>query len=207
MKTTITLLILAALPLTAGTLYAASAADVSGTWTAEFDTQRGLQKYTFTLKQNGAAVTGKASVDTGGEKRESDLKEGKIEGDTLTFVEPLSIQGNDIQVTFTGKLVVTGSGANEIKFTRKSAISAVRRPRPSCRRQAPRPSPPQPKPPRPSPLRPNLLQGMLGRVAVREAGDEADSAAPSNWARTTNRPSPIRPPGSMPAAPMRLTAN
>jgi enterochelin esterase-like enzyme len=32
----------------------------------------------------------------------------------VTFVEPLNIQGNDIQVTFTGKIL-----GNEIKFTRK----------------------------------------------------------------------------------------
>ncbi len=42
------------------------------------------------------------------------MKEGKIEGDTVTFVEPLSIQGNDIQVTFTGKISDSG-----IKFTRQ----------------------------------------------------------------------------------------
>jgi enterochelin esterase-like enzyme len=107
MKTPIILLTLAALPLSV------LAADVTGTWKADFDTQRGLQKYTFTLKQDGTNVTGKASVDTSGEKRESDLKEGKIAGDTVSFVEPLSIQGNDINVTFTGKI-----SASEIKFTR-----------------------------------------------------------------------------------------
>jgi enterochelin esterase-like enzyme len=90
------------------------AADVTGTWKADFDTQRGLQKYTFTLKQDGANVTGHASVDTNGEKRESDLKEGKIDGGTVSFVELLSIQDNDIRVVFTGKV-----SGNEIKFTRQ----------------------------------------------------------------------------------------
>jgi enterochelin esterase-like enzyme len=103
MKTQITLLTLAALSLSA------LAADVSGTWKAEFDTQRGLQKYTFTLKQDGTSVTGKANVE-----REAELKEGKVEGDTVTFVEPLRIQDNEIQITYTGKI-----SGNEIKFTRK----------------------------------------------------------------------------------------
>src|SRR4029079_14482379 len=76
--------------------------------------QVGLQKYTFILKQDGTAVTGKASVDTKGEKREATFKEGRIEGDKLTFVEMLSIQGNDVRVTFPGKV-----SANEIKFTRQ----------------------------------------------------------------------------------------
>ena len=90
------------------------AADVTGTWKAEFDTQRGLQKYTFILKQEGASVTGKASVDNDGQKRESDLKEGKIDGDMVSFVELLSIQGNDIRITYTGKI-----SDNGIKFTRQ----------------------------------------------------------------------------------------
>ena len=90
------------------------AADVTGTWQAQFETQRGTQKYTFTLKQDGTAVTGKASAEAAdGTKREADLKEGKIQGDTVSFVEPLSLQGNDINITYTGKL-----SADEIKFTR-----------------------------------------------------------------------------------------
>jgi enterochelin esterase-like enzyme len=107
MKIPTILLTLAALPLSL------LAADVTGTWKADFDTQRGLQKYTFTLKQDGSAVTGKATVDNNGEKRETDLKEGKVTGDTVTFSEPLNIQGNDINVTFTGKISADG-----IKFTR-----------------------------------------------------------------------------------------
>lgn len=93
---------------------ASHAADVTGTWKADFDTQRGLQKYTITLKQEGAKVTGKANVEREGEKREAEFKGGKIEGDTVTFVEPLKIQDNEINITFTGKIA-----GNEIKFTRK----------------------------------------------------------------------------------------
>ncbi|HKS37676.1 MAG TPA: hypothetical protein VJW76_10835, partial [Verrucomicrobiae bacterium] len=108
MKTGITFLTIAVASLSA------FAADITGTWNAEFETQRGLQKYTFTLKQDGANVTGKASVEREGEKREAELKEGRVEGDTVTFVEPLKIQDNEIKITYTGK--VSGS---EIKFTRK----------------------------------------------------------------------------------------
>ena len=84
--------------------FPALAADVTGTWKAEFNTQRGLQKYTFTLKQDGASLTGKVSADTGGEKREADLKEGKVDGDTVTFVELLSFQGNELRIVYTGKI-------------------------------------------------------------------------------------------------------
>jgi enterochelin esterase-like enzyme len=108
MKTHFTLLALAVASLSA------FAADVTGTWKAEFETQRGLQKYTFTLKQDGATVTGKASVETGDQKRDAEFKDGKVEGDTVTFVEPLKIQDNEINITYTGKI-----SGNEIKFTRK----------------------------------------------------------------------------------------
>jgi enterochelin esterase-like enzyme len=106
------------IPITLLTLAVASlsafAADVTGTWKAEFETQRGLQKYTFTLKQDGATVTGKASVETGDQKRDAEFKDGKVDGDTVTFVEPLKIQDNEINITYTGKI-----SGNEIKFTRK----------------------------------------------------------------------------------------
>jgi hypothetical protein len=65
MKTRITLLTLAVASLS--TL----AADLTGTWKAEFDTQRGLQKYTFTLKQDGTKVTGKSIVELNDQKREA----------------------------------------------------------------------------------------------------------------------------------------
>jgi len=108
MKTRITLLTLAVASLSA------FAADITGTWKTEFETQRGLQKYTFNLKQDGANVTGKASVEREGEKREAEFKEGKVEGDTVTFVELLKIQDNEIKITYTGKI-----SGDEIKFTRK----------------------------------------------------------------------------------------
>ena len=106
----IPILILALAALTS----AASAADVTGTWKAEFETQRGLQKYTINLKQDGATLTGKASVEMTDQKRDAEFKEGKVDGDTVTFVELLNAQGNDLRIVFTGKV-----SGNEIKFTRK----------------------------------------------------------------------------------------
>ena len=49
-------------------------------------------------------MTGKGNVESEGEKREAEFKEGKIEGDTLTFVEPLKFQDNEINITYTGKI-------------------------------------------------------------------------------------------------------
>ncbi len=94
--------------------HSAWAEDVAGTWKAEFDTQRGLQKYTFVLKADGEALTGKASVELDGETREVELMDGKIDGDTVSFVETLKIQDREIQITYTGKVSADG-----ISFTRQ----------------------------------------------------------------------------------------
>ena len=74
MKIQVTLLTLAALPISL------LAADVTGTWKSEFDSQVGLQKYTYTFKQEGTNLTGKANSEIGDQKRESEIKEGKVEG-------------------------------------------------------------------------------------------------------------------------------
>ena len=58
----------------------AAAADITGTWVAEFQTQRGLQRYTFSLKQEGTSLTGNASAESNDQKREVELKEGRREG-------------------------------------------------------------------------------------------------------------------------------
>ena len=104
-KTALGLLVLAFAP-----LYA-YAADLSGTWTAAFDTQMGPQKYTYQLTQKGSDITGTAKNDMG----QTDLTGGKVDKDTVTFVEHLSVQGMDIDITYTGKVV----SPNEIDFTRQ----------------------------------------------------------------------------------------
>jgi hypothetical protein len=83
---------------------------LSGKWTAAFDTQIGEQHYTYDFKVSGGTVTGNAKSDNG----DVQIIEGKLSGDTLTFVENLKIQGMDIRIEYTGKI-----SGDEIKFTRK----------------------------------------------------------------------------------------
>ena len=92
----------------------ATSADITGTWKAEFDTQIGVQKYTYTLKQDGEKITGKANSDIGGEQREVELKDGKLKGEEITFYETFEFQGNAVRIDYTGKVA-----DEEIKFTRK----------------------------------------------------------------------------------------
>ena len=93
----------------------ARAADVSGTWTAEFDTQIGVQKYVFTFKVEGEKLTGEAVAERMGQKEGPiALKDGTVKGDQIAFTEPLNFQGQEVTITYTGTIA-----GDEIKFTRK----------------------------------------------------------------------------------------
>ena len=89
---------------------AALAADISGTFTAAFDTQVGKQEYTYTFVVSGTQVTGRAKSASG----DVVITEGKLAGDKLTFVENMSYQGMELRVVYSGTVV----SADEIKFTR-----------------------------------------------------------------------------------------
>src|ERR1041385_3921219 len=86
----------------AGMTAAAFAADITGTWTASFDTQVGNQKYTYTFKQNGNKLTGKAKSELA--NTETDIAEGTVNGDDVSFVENLDYQGMPLRIVYKGKV-------------------------------------------------------------------------------------------------------
>ena len=87
------------------------AADVTGTWTASFDTQVGVQKYTYTFKVDGNKLTGKAKSELA--NSESEIVEGTVNGDDISFVENLNFQDMPLRSVYKGKI-----SGDEIKFTR-----------------------------------------------------------------------------------------
>ena len=91
---------------------AAPSADISGTWTTEFDSQVGKQTYTYTFTVTGGTLTGHSKSNLG----ESDLH-GTVDGDKVTFVENLNYQGQVLAITYTGQI----ASADEIKFKRDVA--------------------------------------------------------------------------------------
>jgi hypothetical protein len=95
----------------AGMATLALAADVNGTWTASFDTQVGVQKYTYTFKVDGNKLTGKAKSELA--NSESDIMEGTVNGDDISFVENLTFQDMPLRIVYKGKIA-----GDEIKFTR-----------------------------------------------------------------------------------------
>jgi len=92
----------------------AYAADVSGKWTAEFDTAIGVQKYTYEFTVDGTKLTGKAVGKRADNEATVEIQEGKINGDEITFVENLKFGDQDIRIEYKGKV-----SGDEIKFTRK----------------------------------------------------------------------------------------
>lgn len=95
----------------------ALAADANGKWKSTFDTAIGVQSYVFEFKVDGKTLTGKATHTHG----KSNLKEGKIDGDKIAFVEDFEYEGNAIRIEYSGHF----NGNDKINLTRKVADFAV----------------------------------------------------------------------------------
>jgi enterochelin esterase-like enzyme len=93
----------------------ALAASIDGSWHAQFESPRGLQKYQFIFKTEGEKLTGTIIAEINDRKRQTELQQGTIKDDTISFVEPVTFQGNEFQIRYTGKIV----SSNEIAFTRE----------------------------------------------------------------------------------------
>jgi hypothetical protein len=106
-------LTLVALVCLAGTVARArsQSVDITGKWKASFETQIGTQSYTYDFVVKDGKLTGKAASTNG----ESELKNGTVEADKVSFVENLKFMDMEIAITYTGKVV----SADEIKFTRQ----------------------------------------------------------------------------------------
>jgi hypothetical protein len=89
----------------------AQAADVTGVWTASFDTQVGNQSYTYEFHVQGMTLTGTAKSNLVGDVV---LADGKVDGNKITFVENGMYQGMPVSFNYTGELV----GDDEIHFSR-----------------------------------------------------------------------------------------
>jgi opacity protein-like surface antigen len=88
---------------------AALAADFNGKWTAEVQGRMGTQTLTFDFHVDGSTLTGKITTPRG----DSDITDGKVDGDNISFTQKLSFNGNDITVNYAGK-----ADGDTIKFTR-----------------------------------------------------------------------------------------
>jgi hypothetical protein len=88
----------------------ANAADVTGKWTAQFDTPIGVQNYTYELRADGEKLTGKAT----GPQGAVEITEGKVSGDEIFFVENTKFEDMQLRIEYRGKVA-----GDEFKFARK----------------------------------------------------------------------------------------
>ena len=82
---------------------AAFAADISGNWKGTAEGPQGAIERTFTFKVDGTKLTGETTSQMLGK---STIENGKVEGDTLSFSITANFGGNEMKLTYKGK--VTG---------------------------------------------------------------------------------------------------
>jgi opacity protein-like surface antigen len=91
--------------------FVAAAADVTGKWTADIPGRNGnTQTTTFNFKAAGAKLEGTVANQRG----ENPISDGKIDGDTISFVQVMNFNGNEIKLNYTGKVK-----GDTIEFTRE----------------------------------------------------------------------------------------
>lgn len=106
---------------------AAYAADVTGKWTYEMQGRNGnSMTQTLNLKADGDKLTGTVS----GRRGETEISDGKIDGDTITFNVVREFNGNSMTMKYTGtvsgdtikfKVEREGSDRPPVEFTAKKA--------------------------------------------------------------------------------------
>jgi len=77
----------------------ARAADVDGKWTGSLDTPMGAVMVGFNFKADGATLTG---TTTGPDGMELPLKNGKIDGDKISFMISVDFGGMALDLNYTG---------------------------------------------------------------------------------------------------------
>jgi len=101
------------LALLVATVSTAGSAELLGRWTAEFDSPIGVQKYVYEFQKSGEVLSGQATYEHSMGKGTVDLQNLKVDGDKITFEEPLNINGEKITITYSGTLA-----GDELKLTR-----------------------------------------------------------------------------------------
>lgn len=94
--------------------FVAVAADVTGKWVAEVEGRNGnTSQMTFTLKADGSSLTGTVMGGMGGGRRggggggapaATEISNGKIDGDTVSFEVKRAYGGNEFITKYTGTL-------------------------------------------------------------------------------------------------------
>ena len=77
----------------------AKAANVDGKWTGSLDTPMGAVQVGFNFKADGTTLTG---TTTGPDGSEIAIKNGKVDGDKITFMVSIDFGGMALDLNYTG---------------------------------------------------------------------------------------------------------
>lgn len=95
------------------------AADITGKWVAQVPGRDGqTRETTFTFKVEGSNLTGSIS---GRQGQETPISEGKISGDSISFVVTMDRGGQTMKQTYTGTIA-----GDEIKLKREGGQGQAR---------------------------------------------------------------------------------
>ena len=94
------------------------AADVAGNWKARAEGPNGAMERTFAFKVEGEKLTGETVSSFAGK---STITEGTVKGDDLAFVITINLQGNEMKVKYTGKVV----SKDEIKLAAQAGDNTI----------------------------------------------------------------------------------
>lgn len=111
-------LLLAAVALVA--TVSAHASTLAGKWTTEFDSQIGIQKYTYEFTLEDGKLVGTATFQNSINSGEIELTNITEDGENVSFLETFSFDGNEIPITYKGTVA-----GDEMKLTRKVADIAT----------------------------------------------------------------------------------
>ncbi|HBY61947.1 MAG TPA: hypothetical protein DEH78_19175 [Solibacterales bacterium] len=111
------------LTLTFAVLIAAAAAlagSIDGKWVSERKMERDGQSFTivqtFELKADGAKLTGKMTMNFGGNERSMDIADGKIDGDKFSFSVVMTTPNGEMKTNYSGSIegeMLKGTAARE----------------------------------------------------------------------------------------------
>lgn len=104
---------------------AQNAPNLTGTWEITSQGPRGERTQTFTLKQDGAALTGSTEM----RQNAVELKDGKVDGNSFTFTLEMSMGERTFSQTYKGTVtgdamegtITTQRGETPFKGTRKTS--------------------------------------------------------------------------------------
>jgi hypothetical protein len=118
------------------------AADFNGKWNGTVESPRGTQNLTFDFHVDGSTLTGKITTPRG----DTDITDGKVDGDSISFTQELNFNGNEFKITYTGK-----ADGDTIKFSRQAGDRPAQE---FVAKRGDAATPPPPPPPPPPPLPP-----------------------------------------------------